>query len=157
MIIYYTFKNKTKIFAEALGTVLNKPLYELKCDLNKKSNFWFMFHAFLACFTRNNIPVTNMPSDIVNTESSIFVCSPIWGGEIAAPVKYFLQNANLKGVTVNLLLTASIPTGKHKLKAIDFLNKLSCNTGEVYMFATSSKLEIETDVVKEHLQEMMDV
>jgi len=150
MIVYYTFKKKTKLFAEALGDVVGMQTYALECDLNKKSDLAFMFHALKSCFTRRTIPVSNIPS---NFGDNIFVCSPIWGGEMAAPVKYFLENADLRGVTVNILLTASVPTEKYTQKAAEFLNKIPCQQGEVFIFATSDKAE--KDVIAEQLREMM--
>jgi len=153
MIIYYTFKKKTKLFAEVLGNVVGmQQVYALECDLNRKSDLGFMFHALKSCFTKKTIPVSNMPSGF---GKEIFVCSPIWGGEMAAPVKYFLENADLRDVTVNILLTASVPVEKYKQKAIEFLNKIPCQQGNVFIFAASDKVALEKDVIKEQLREMM--
>ena len=152
MVIYYTFKKKTKIFAEVLGDVVDKQTYALECDLNKKSDLVFMFHALKSCFTRRTIPVSNIPNSF---GEKIFVCSPVWGGEMAAPVKYFLENADLRGVNVNILLTASIPTEKYKQKAADFLTKIPCIQGKVFIFAASDKIKLEKDVITEQINEIL--
>ena len=152
MVLYYTFKQKTKIFAETLGDVLNQPVYGLESDLNDKAGFRFMFSALMTCFTRKSYPISNMPGSV---PPEIFVCSPIWGGEMAAPVKYFLENSDLRGVKVNILLTASIPTGKYRQKALAFLNKIPCQQGEAYIFATADKIMPEKEVLREQLRDML--
>ena len=154
MILYYTFKKKTKLFAEVLGDVLGQPIYGLESDLNDKTGFRFMFSALMTCVTQKSHPVSNMPESV---PTEIFVCSPIWGGEMAAPIKYFLENADLRGVKVNILLTASIPTGKHRQKALAFLNKIPCQPGEVYSFATVDKVMPDKDVLHEQLLDMLQL
>ena len=152
MVLYYTFHQKTKIFAEVLGHVLNQPVYGLESDLNKKPIFLFILSALASCFTKKTYPVTNMPQAIPN---EIFICSPVWGGDFAAPVRYFLQNADLQDVTVNVLLTASTPTEKYKKNVMETLIKTPCKPGEVYLFATSDKLSPEKDVIIEQLNQLL--
>ena len=154
MILYYTYKQKTKVFAHSLGKVLEMPTYELKSDLNNKSSFGFIFNALKLTFTGKTAPVSNMP-EVVPGE--IYVCSPIWGGRVSAPVKFFLENMNLKNTTVNLLLTASVPTEKYKLSALEYLQKLPCMQGEVYLFATSDKIMPEEEILIEQLREILEI
>lgn len=153
MVLYYTFQQKTKIFAESLGQVLNQPVYGLESELNGKHIFMFMLHALASCFTKKTYPVLNMPESLPN---EIFICSPVWGGGFAAPVRYFLENADLQDTTVNVLLTADIPAEKYKKNALEFLQKLPCKLGEAYIFATSDKIDPESDVIMEQLREMME-
>jgi hypothetical protein len=83
------------------------------------------------------------------------LCTPVWGGNISAPAKFFLDNADLKSSTVNVLLTASTPVEKYKQNALDYINKICCKTGDAYLFATSDKAMPEPDVIKEQLGEML--
>ena len=154
MILYYTYKQKTKIFAVALGEVLNLPTYELITDLNDKSAFGFIFHALKLTFSGRTYPVSNMPQDM---PVEIFVCSPIWGGRLAAPVKYFLENTDLARVAVNLLLTASTPTEKYRLNALEYLQKLPCIPGDIHLFATSDKVMPEKEILIEQLHDVLDI
>ena len=154
MILYYTYKQKTKIFAQALSEVLSLPIYELKAALNDKSGFGFMFNALKLTFTGKTTPISNMPGEL---PQEIFVCSPIWGGGVAAPVKYFLENANLQRTRVNLVLTASVPTQKYENRAYEYLSKLGCIPGDVYLFATNDKIMPDTDVLKEQLRDILDI
>jgi len=154
MILYYTYKQKTKIFAQALSEILNLPAYELNAELNKKSGFGFMLHALMLTFTGKTCPITNMPQDM---PPEIYVCSPIWGGHLAAPVKYFLENTSLQRTRVNLILTASVPTLKYEQTASEYLCKLSCIPGEVYLFATSSKMMPDEELLKVQLRDVLDI
>ena len=154
MILYYTYKQKTKVFAQALSEVLNLPAYELKAALNEKSGIGFIFNALKLTFTGKTYPISNMPAALA---PEVFVCSPIWGGGIAAPAKYFLENANLQRTRVNLVLTASVPTLKYEQRAYQYLTKIGCIPGDVYLFATSDKVKPDLEVLKEQLSDIMDV
>ena len=151
MILYYTYKQKTKIFAESLGEVLNLSTYELVSDINKKSQLGFMFHALRLAFTNKTTPVNNIPD---NFPDEIFVCCPIWGGSVAAPVKYFFENTSLQRTKVHLLLTADIPTEKYRTTAEEYLRKF-CIPGDVHLFATSDKAMPERDVLVEQLRKIL--
>jgi len=154
MILYYTYKQKTKIFAQVLSEILNLPAYQLHAELKNKSGIGFMLHALMLTFTGKTSPITNMPQDI---PLEIYVCSPIWGGRLAAPVKYFLENTNLRRTMVNLVLTASVPTLKYEQAALEYLRKLPCIPGEVYLFATSDKMMPDKEVLKEQLRDIIDI
>ena len=153
MILYYTYKQKTKIFAESLGHVLNLPTYELKAELNNKSEIGFAFNALKLTFTGKTTPISNMPEEL---PMEIFVCSPIWGGKPAAPVKYFFENTNLLRTKVNLLLTASTPTEKYRTNSLEYMSKF-CIPGEVFLFATSDKVMPDGEILKEQLREILDI
>jgi len=152
MILYYTRSGKTKVFAEVLGEMLNQSLYELEAELTKKSFIPFLFKAIQAEFSGKHCPVTNMPKSV---PEKIFICAPIWAGEMASPAKYFLDKMDLKNTVVNILLTASEPLEKYKEDALAYLNKIPCRQGDAYIFATSRKVPLEKDIIKEHLQEML--
>ena len=130
------------------------PLQKLECVLDGKSTFGFIFAALILTFRRKTTPVTNMPQEPLPKE--VFVCSPIWGGNVSTPARYFLENANLTNTRVNLLLTASIPHEKYRTKAEEYLQKLDCQTGKVLLFATSDKIMPDEDVVLEHLQQLLE-
>jgi len=153
MVFYYTYEKKTEVFASALGEFLGQPVYKLESDLNDKAAFVFLFHAIRLALTKGSYPVANMPAE--KPVGSVFVCCPIWGGGIAAPARYFLENADLVGVKVNILLTASMATEKYRKNAQDFLNGINCVPGEVYLFAASDKILPEKDVLLEQFGEMI--
>ena len=153
MILYYTYKQKTKVFAESLSEVLNLPTYELQADINNKSQLGFIFSALKLTFTNKPSPVSNIPEDF---PPEIFVCSPIWGGKVAAPVKYFFENTNLYRTKVHLLLTASTPTEKYRQTAEEYLRKY-CIPGDVHLFATSDKIMPEKEVLVEQLREILEL
>jgi len=151
LVLYYTYKQKTKIFAESFGHVLGLPIYELEADINKKSAVLFLFKALNLTFTDKTYPINNMPQDL---PVEIFVCSPIWGGKLAAPVRYFLENANLQRTVVNLVLTASVPTEKYKQSALEYISKL-CIPGEIFLFATNGKVKPDGEILIEQLREIL--
>ena len=153
MILYYTYKQKTKVFAESLGEVLNLPTYELKSDMNSKSRLGFLISAITMAFTGKTAPVSNLPDSLPD---EVFVCSPVWGGRVAAPVKYFFENAPLRRTRVHLLLNASIPTEKYRKKAEEYLREF-CIPGDVHLFATHDKIMPEKDVLVEQLRKILEL
>jgi len=154
MIFYYTKSQRTKVFAQILGELKGQSTYELMADINKKSSFGFFISALWQSITNKTTAVTNMPKDIPN---EIFVCAPIWAERLATPAKYFIENANLQGVRVNLLLTANNPTEKYKQTAFEYLRTFSCIPGDIVLFATSGKAMPDEEIVREHLSNLLDI
>ena len=164
MVFYYSYGKKTKIFAESLGEVLGCEVYELESDLNSRGKFGFFIKALSLAFTGKGYPVSNIDKvkNVIaeNSPKEIFLCAPIWGGQMVGSPRYFLESfsdetVNLKNVTVNLLLTASVPVEKYKQDALEFLNKIPCIAGEAYIFAASSKVPPEKETIMEHLREIL--
>jgi hypothetical protein len=120
--------------------------------LNKKSTLGFIFKALALTFSGKSYPVLNMPQ---NLPQEIYLCAPIWGGQVLGAPKFFLENADLKDTTVNLLLTASVPVEKYKNTALEFLKKIPCKSGKVYIFAASEKVPPEIETIKEQLRELI--
>ena len=151
MILYYTRSQKTKVFAEALHDILRMPIYHLKTDLDSMGNFKFMLRAIGSVFTGKECPVSNMPETL---PGEIYLCAPIWGGRIAAPARYFLRHSNLSKTKINILVTASTPVEKYRLRTLEELTAINCIHGERYIFATGNSLP-EKDVIIEQMHEMI--
>ena len=151
MVLFFSRSRKTEVFAKVLGEMKQMPLYELKSELNDMPTFKFVLKAISLAVRGKSSPVINMPESL---PEEIYVCSPIWAGSAALPVKYFLQNAELSNIKVNILLTASTPTHQYVEKAEKLLGKIPCIAGDVSIFATGrGKPDAET--LREHLGELM--
>ena len=154
MVFYYSRGKKTKIFAEALGEVRGMEVHELKSDLNEKGRVAFMFKALSLAFSGKTYPVLNMPAKLAG---EIFLCGPVWGGQLVGPPRYFLHNADLRDCTVNLLLTASVPVEKYRLDALEYLNSVACKPGDAYIFAATGKVPPQPESIKEQMREIMNL
>ena len=153
MVIFFSRTRKTEVFARVLGEMRNLPLFELRSDLNEMPAFRFILKALWLVVCGKNFPTTNMPK---NLPEEIYVCTPIWGGAVSPPVKYFLQNAELTNIKVNILLTASMPSDKYVKNAEKLLEDTSCLAGNVYIFVTSSKETLpDADIIREHMKEVL--
>ena len=151
MILYYTRSKKTKVFAEALGEILALPLHELQSDLNNMGSFKFLTKALGMVFSGKGYPVKNMPKSV---PEEIYICSPIWGGRLVGPPRYFLENIDLSKTKVNIVLTASTPVEKYRTRALEDLKSINCIPGKAYIFATSKDLP-EHDIAVEHLRQFL--
>jgi len=155
MVYYYSAGGRTKIFAEALGSVLKAQACELESDLGKKINFGFIARALWLAVRKKESRVLNMPDKIEAEE--IYVCSPVWGGAAAGPVLYFLRNAGLKNKKVNLLLTYE-STGscqKYQMRGRALLESVDCVAGRVLMFATTKAMP-EYEVAVSQMKEILE-
>ena len=153
MVIYFSRSKKTEVFAKVLGEIKNLPLFELRSELNEMPTFRFLFKALWLVIRGKGFLQSNMPAGL---PEEIYVCTPVWGGQVASPVRFFLQNAEITNVRVNILLTASMPTDKYVKNAEKLLGDTSCLAGKVRIFATSSKETLpEADIIREHLREAL--
>ena len=155
MILYYTRSHKTKVFAEALHDIFSMPLVKLKTELDDMGDFKFMIRSLGSVFTKRECTVSNIPAAL---PGEIYLCGPIWGGKMAAPVRYFLKHAGLKGVRVNLLITASTPVEKYRARALEDLALINCIPGKAYIFATGNDKNMpEKDVVIQQMGEILEI
>ena len=145
MIFYYTRTKITAVFARAFQEILHLPLHEIESDINNKGKF----SLFWLAIRGKPYPVNDIPKEFPN---EIYIATPIWAGRLAAPVLYFLQNANLRDTKVNLILTASMPTIKYCEKAEKYLETLDLIPGKVYIFAGTKDPNIEA--IKEQINEL---
>jgi hypothetical protein len=150
LVLYYTASQKTKVIAEALSEVLDLPLYELKSPLNDKSKIKFLFHALYLALTGKGYPVSNIPEDL-NGVDEVYLCTPVWGGQVAGPAWYFLNNADLKDKTVNIILTCgsahSMP--KYLKKAAEAVQLVGCVPGKAQGFVTSGAMPEKTVIIEQ--------
>ena len=152
MVVYFSRSKKTEVFAKVLAGLEDMPLFELRSELNDVSTLRLIFKVVSLTLRGKSSPVFEMPKTL---PKKIYVCSPVWAGNFAHPVKYFLQNADLTDVEVNAIITASTPTGKYVRDTNRFLQGIPCIPGKTTIFATNMETMPEEDVVLEHMQELL--
>lgn len=162
MIFCYSVTQNSKLCADTFGKILNQPVYMLDTDLDPNNKTAFMVLCIWKALTKKSYPVLNMPgSDHFNT-NEIYVCAPIWGGQPAAPIRYFFENAPLEGIKVHMLLTAGISHIKYISTGIKMIVAAGGIPGTVEVFASDSKAGLENpeseqnnqDVIESHIQEL---
>ena len=157
MIFCYSATKKTKVYAEVLGAVLDSPVFMLKSDLDPADKFTFKLIArcLWLTFTKKSTPVLNMPAKDNFNKDEIYICCTVWGGYPAAPIRFFLENAPIKGKKVHMILTASVSHMKYIDNGKKTLADAGCIPGNVEVFATDSKATVERDVIKSHICQLM--
>jgi len=157
MIFCYSATKKTQVYANVLGQILNSPVHMLKSGIDPAGEFTLglIIRALWLTITRKGTPIFNMPShDSFNTDE-IYICSPVWGGYPASPIRFFLENAPIKGKKVHMILTASVSHIKYINNGKKMLADAGCIPGNVEVFATDSKVPIEQDVIESHIRQLM--
>jgi hypothetical protein len=157
MILYYTATQKTKVFAQALAEVKGlTAVSQLKSKLGGegKVSAGFIIKSLFYTLTNKPYPVDNMPA--LGDTREIYLCSPVWGGRVASPVLYFLQQADLKDRTVHVLLTCDSISqhDKYKELVLKQLGTVDCIAGNVHVFATNKESPPEKDVLIEQIRQM---
>jgi hypothetical protein len=149
VVYYYSATNKTKIYANLLANLLDCPAYELKAEMEESSEAKLLFKVLWTMIRKKDIKVTNMPDSF---DKEIYLCGPVWAGSPALPILYLLKTADLKGVTVNMLLTAGAVSEKIAQKAIGRISSAGCVPGKVHVFVGSD--DTEREVAEEHIRKL---
>ena len=150
MIFCYSASQKSKVYADVLSDILSRPVYMLECDIDHKRISHVIKSLWLAV-TSKPAAVLNMPSfDNNNDTDEFYICCPVWGGNPAPPIIYFLENAPVKGKKINMLLTAGTAHIKYKFKAEKMIQKYGAEAGCVEIFASDT--EPDKDVIESHIR-----
>ena len=154
MVIYYSWKGHTKTYAQELAALRKDTAFEL-VEKNKRSDIGGFISGCFQSVTKKETPVIGMPD--LNKENEIYVCSPIWASGIAPAVRYFINHAPLKGVTVNFLLTCG-NVSRHedyRKSAFAALAATEAGQGAAYVFACPMKGEIDAGMMRNHIEKVI--
>jgi len=154
MVVFYSWKNHTRAYANELAALGNYKIFELT-ERKKRSNSLGFISGCFQAITKKETQVTKMP-DLANAKE-IFICSPVWASGIAPAIRYFINHAPLKGVIVNFLLTCG-SIDKHedyRKAALDSLNGTGAVQGAAYVFACPMKEETDVETVRNHIKKVI--
>lgn len=152
MIIYYSHSGNTKIYADSLSAQLRSRTFRLEDE--KPFNFFQLGSLLIKSVFKKSSKVKAMPT--LGKDSTFYVCSPIWAGGIVPAVRYFLQNAQLKGKKVNFIITCRmLETGNLKSKLEKQLKSDNYVLGDIHIFVCPAKTEPDVATIKSHLKEMV--
>lgn len=147
MIFYYSRTRKTETAAQALHEITGLPLYTLESGINDAKGFSFAWKAMRSVMGAKGFAVVNMPAGV---PGEIYLCGPVWAGEPAGPLKYFIANADLTKTKVHVILTAMMPTDQYRTAICKVLERAGAQVGEVLLLAMKKGMP-EPDVLREHI------
>lgn len=139
------------MIAQALQEVTGFHTYSLSAPINALKGVSFWWRALRCALSRKGCPIDNMPETI---PTEIYICGPIWAGDMAGPLKNFVHHANLNGVTVHCALTGMQPSEQNRTAARKLLQRAGAQVGHVLLIATT-KTPPEKALIVEHLKELM--
>ena len=151
MILYYSRTQKTALAAQALHEITGLSLYALESDINDLKGVKFGWNALRSVISKKGYPVKNLPGSVPDV---VYLCGPIWAGEMAGPLKYLLTQVDFSNTTVNVLLTGMQPSEQNRVSALKCLTASGCQPGDVYLMATSKEMP-EKEILVEHLRELL--
>ncbi len=150
MVIYYSWHGNTKLYAESLAAIRKTSAFEL-AEIRPRKGFSGNLRAGYQAIMKKEEKVKRLP--IVKNYKEVFVCSPIYAGNLAPAVVYFLRNTNLKNKKVNIIFTCKALHGHdaYKKNIMKFLTSIDCIPGEIYAFA-STKEPLDKKILREQLE-----
>jgi hypothetical protein len=152
MIFYYSRTHNTKTAAQALHELTGLPLYALESDINAAKGISFVWKALRGTLGSKGNKINNPPPAV---PAEIYLCLPIWIGEAAGPVKYFIANTDLARTKVHAVITARMPTSQYRDAVVKLLERAGAQMGEITLLATT-KGQPDPAVMHEHLREWLD-
>jgi len=152
MIVYFSRSGKTEIIAQALAAITGLPLHTLASDIDGAKGFSFAWKALLSVVRVKGVAATNLPDTL---PAEIYLCGPVWAGEPAGPLKFFIQQADLSRTRVHILLTARMPSEQHRTAARNLLERAGAQAGNIYLLATNKEAP-DPALIKEHLQALLE-
>jgi len=154
MIFCYSVTEKTKVYAEVLSEIVGQPVYMLEAEIGQKMGLGFMARALWLTIRGVPSPILNFPAADA-FEEEIYVCCPVWGGYVAAPIRTLIESEQIRGKKVNLLLTASASDIKYSRYAEQTLKDAGCVPGAIGVFATQQGYTPEREVAEEHIRSLL--
>jgi len=128
VVVFYSRFGTTRTVAKAIAEELGAELREIQAV----RECGFLGMAFRSLFGIR-MPIRPMNLDFTDVDQ-VVLCTPIWAGRPANPVRTFLQEANLEGKRLAVIFTAGIGKSGPALAAIRKL--LSGKSVEVNLLGT---------------------
>ena len=156
MVFYYSATGHTRTFADILAKATGLPVYALEADLDPAQKFGFFVKGAVSGIAKKPIPLAHEAEAFAALASAegheIYLCGPVWAGQPAGPLRYFLQKATLTGKVVHLLLTCASLYGfeKYRANGEKLLDATDCVPGRVEIFIAVDPLD--TAIIEEHIR-----
>ena len=154
MVIYYSWKGRTKAYARELAALRKDTVFEL-IEKKKRSGILGFISGGFQSITKKESPVEKMPD--LNNINEIYICSPVWASGITPAVRYFINHAALAGITVNFILTCAniLKHEDYRKSALEALDGVQAKPGAVYVFAGAAGGETDTETVRSHINKVI--
>ncbi|MDR1559849.1 MAG: hypothetical protein LBS84_09175 [Clostridiales bacterium] len=154
MVVFYSRKGHTRAYAEELAALRKDKTFELR-EKKERSGFLGLVGGCFQSITKKEAEVADLPD--LRKVRELFICSPIWASGIAPAVRYFINHAELAGVTVNFLLTCAgiDKQDVYKKSAFDALSATGAKAGEAYVFACPMKSAPDTEIAGSHIKRVI--
>lgn len=154
MVIYYSWKQHTKIYAEILAYILKDKAFALE-ETDSRGGLGGFLKGGYQSVTKKESSVKAIPD--ISKEKTLYVCTPIWAANMAPAVRYFLNHADLRGKTVHMLATCANASESeaYRQNLLQALKELDCESGGAYVFTAVRSEDPERDVVEEHIKKII--
>ncbi len=89
LIVYYSRSGKVKEMAEKAAVSRGADIVEIKDTVKRGGPVGFIKSGYQAA-RKKSIPIARIDTDIAAYER-VVVCSPVWAGTMASPIRAFLE------------------------------------------------------------------
>jgi len=118
LIVYYSRTGKTRAVTQKLAALLGADIEEIKEKKGRAGATGFLGAGMDTLFKRG-VELTQAPS--VSERKMVVIGMPIWAFQPPAPVRQYVRQTDLAGITVCAFCTSDGTSGKGAFKALNGL------------------------------------
>lgn len=107
-IVYYSKNQNTEIVAEMLAEKYKGRIFVLEEIGNRKGLFGFIKSGFQAA-TGKQSKLSNSPWKELDGFDKLYLCTPVWAGNITPAMNTFMANADLTGKEITIVTVMADP------------------------------------------------
>lgn len=131
-IVYYSKNGNTKILAELLAQKYDGKIITLEEKGKRNGLFGFIKSGFQAA-TRKQSRLIGTPWDCIAEFDKLYLCTPIWAGNITPAMNTFMANASLANKEVTIVTVMADPKLNGVEKAHGYLSDLVKEKGGIVL------------------------
>ena len=127
-IVYYSKNGNTKILAELLAEKYDGKIINLEEKEKRKGILGFLKSGFQAS-KRKQSKLINTPWDEISNFDKLYICTPIWAGNITPAMNTFMANADLTNKEIIIVTVMADPKLNGVEKSHKYLSDLVAEKG----------------------------
>jgi len=155
-IVFFSRSNNNRVGAEYLAGRLKAELVELVEKKGRKGLIGFIKSGYQAT-TGKRSELQGEPWKEIEHCSTIYLMTPIWGGNITPAMNAFLHQADFKGKEVTLITLQADPKGGGSEKVHDHLRSIVENSGGTFLKGFALHSDVPGKFAgKEYIQSQLD-
>lgn len=129
-IVYYSKNGNTEIVAELLAEKYHGRVFVLEEKCRRKGLFGFIKSGFQALAKKQSV-LLNTPWKELKDYDILYLCTPIWAGNITPAMNTFMANADLTDMEITIVTVQADTQLERSERAQNYLTELVKKKGGI--------------------------